>query len=316
MKVVFHYDAGPALAASLDTLKAQDLDVRAVSESDRDGFTAALADCEVLWHVLEPVTAEHIRGAPSLRLIQKIGVGVNTIDLDAARAAGVAVCNMPGTNSQAVAEMTLLLMLAALRRASLFDSKTRRGEGWDWSPEVQDSLGEVNGKVVGLIGYGEVPVRLTPVLKAMGARVLYTATAPKASADAEWRELDDLLREADIVSVHIPLTEATDRLLDADAFAMMKPGAVFVNTARGGVVDQRALIDALDSRQVRAAGLDVFAQEPVPADEPLLARDDVTLAPHISWLTMETLERSIAVAVENCRRLRDGEDLLHCVVPA
>ncbi len=314
MKVVFHYDAGPGLAASLKGLAEQGLDVSVVPVADREGFARAMRECQVLWHVLEPVTGQHIRNAPKLKLIQKIGVGVNTIDLGAAKEQDVAVCNMPGTNSQAVAEMTLLLMLAALRQASLFDRETRRGAGWNIPPKVQDTLGEICGKVVGFIGYGEIPRRLTPVLMAMGAQVLYTATSPKQTKDAKWRALDEILGESDIISLHIPLTEATANLIDAGAFQKMKPGAVLVNTARGGVVDQRALTEALTTGTLSAAGLDVFAEEPIPADDPLLQRDNVTLAPHVSWLTLETLERSIAVAVENCRRLQAGKDLLHCVV--
>jgi phosphoglycerate dehydrogenase-like enzyme len=168
--------------------------------------------------------------------------------------------------------------------------------------------------VVGFVGFGEVPNRLTPVLKAMGARVLYTATSPKETKDAEWRELNEILRESDIISLHIPLTDSTANLIDANAFQKMKPGAVLVNTARGGLVDQRALIEALTVGRLRAAGLDVFAEEPISTDDPLLKLDNVTLAPHVSWLTLETLERSIAVAVENCQRLQNGKDLLNCVV--
>ena len=313
MKVVFHYDAGPRFAADLQGLADRGLEVEVVPVADRAAFARALPGCEVLWHVLEPVTAAHIAAAPRLRLIQKIGVGVNTIDLASAEAAGVTVCNMPGTNSQAVAEMTLLLMLAALRRAADFDRRTRRGKGWSFPAAVQDSLGELAGKTVGLVGYGEVPRRLAPVLRAMSARLLYTATAPKAAAEAAWRDLDALLAESDIVTLHVPLTAETERLIDAAAIGRMKPGAVLVNTARGGLVEQPALVEALASGRLSAAGLDVFAEEPVPADEPLLRLDNVVLAPHVAWLTTETLERSVAVAVENCRRLRDGETLLHRV---
>jgi phosphoglycerate dehydrogenase-like enzyme len=151
------------------------------------------------------------------------------------------------------------------------------------------------------------------VLAALGARVLYTATARKPDAQAEWRNLDELLAESDIVSLHLPHDDATGGLMDEAAFARMKPGAVFINTARGGLVDEAALMDALVGGRLLAAGLDVFDHEPVPADSPLLALDNVVVQPHVAWLTQETLGRSLAVAMENCRRLRDGEDLLHRV---
>jgi phosphoglycerate dehydrogenase-like enzyme len=313
MKVVFHYSSGPNLSAELASLGQQGLLVEQVAVEDKPGFARAMQDCEVLWHVLEPITSEHINAAPNLKLIQKIGVGVNTIDVAAAEAQGIAVCNMPGTNSQAVAEMTLLLMLSALRQVSYFDPKTRQGTGWDFTPDIQDSLGEISGKTVGFVGFGEIPQRLAPILKAMGARIIYTATTEKKTDIGEFQGLDQVLNAADILSLHIPLTPETTNLIDASAFDKMKSGSVLVNTSRGGVVDQEALINALKFGPLRAAGLDVYAREPVLKDDALLKLDNVTLTPHIAWLTSETLKRSIGVAVENCIRLQDGKELLHQV---
>jgi phosphoglycerate dehydrogenase-like enzyme len=221
---------------------------------------------------------------------------------------------MPGTNSRAVAEMTLLLMLAALRKICWFDARTREGRGWPLPPEIQDGLGEIAGRTVGLVGYGAVPRLLAPVLGAMGAKVLYTAQSAKPDAAAEWRTLDDLLAESDVVSLHVSLTEKTQGLIGAQALARMKPGAILVNTARGALVDERLLADALRSGRLGAAGLDVFAEEPAGRDNPLFSLPNVVLAPHAAWLTMETLERSLAVAIENCRRLRAGTPLRHRVV--
>jgi phosphoglycerate dehydrogenase-like enzyme len=254
-----------------------------------------------------------IEAAPRLRLIQKIGVGVNTIDLEAAKARGVAVCNLPGTNTRAVAEQTLLLMLAALRRLPTFDRATRAGDGWSLDPAIQDRLGELGGRTVGLVGYGAVPRALAPVLLALGCRLLYAARSMKPDALAEHRSLDALLGEADIVSLHLPLTPETERLIDEAALARMKPGAVLVNTARGGLVDQAALNQALRDGRLGAAGLDVFAHEPVDPSEPLFRLDNVVLAPHVAWLTTGTFERSLDLAAENCRRLASGRELLHRV---
>ena len=314
MKVVFQYDAGPGLRRRLEALAAEGFEVTPCEETDQTRFRALLADAEVLWHILMPITAEVIAAAPKLRFIQKVGVGVNTIDLAAASARGIAVCNMPGTNSRAVAEMTLLLMLAALRKICWFDRKTREGRGWPLPPGIQDDLGEIAGRTVGLVGYGAVPRLLAPVLRAMGAKVLYTARTAKPDAVAEWRTLDDLLAESDVVSLHAALSEKTEGLIGAQALARMKPGAVLVNTARGALVDEPALAAALRSGRLGAAGLDVFAAEPAGPGHPLFALPNVVLAPHVAWLTMETLERSLAVAVENCRRLRAGTPLLHRVV--
>ncbi len=314
MRAVFHYACSQSLSAKLKALAPPWLEIRSCPESDAALLYRLLGDADVLLHVLEPATAKVMDAAPNLQLIQKIGVGVNTIDLEHAGLRGIRVCNMPGTNSRAVAEATLMLMLTTLRRTRSLDAATRSGDGWRLDPTLFDDVGEIGGRSVGLVGYGAVPTMLAPVLRALGARVFYTATGPKPGAEAEWRELPELLAESDIVSLHLPLTAETECLIDAVALARMKPGAVLINTARGGLVDQRALIEALRHRRLLAAGLDVYEQEPVPTDCPLLEMDNVVLQPHVAWLTPETLGRSLAVAMENCRRLRDGEELLHRVL--
>jgi len=310
VKVVFHYAAGPALAAHLAALPG--LDITVVAEDDEAGFAAAMHDAEVLWHALKPCTAAVIAASPRLRLIQKIGVGVNTIDLAAASARGIAVCNLPGSNSRAVAEMALLLMLACLRRLPVFDAGLRAGR-WACAPEIQDHLGELGGRTVGLIGYGDVPRALAPILAAMGCRLLYTARSEKSDAIGEYRDLNTLLAESDVVSLHVPLSAETERLIDAAALARMKPGAVLVNTARGGLVDQAALTAALRDGRLGAAGLDVFATEPADPGDSIFAFENVVVAPHVAWITDGTFARSFATASENCRRLGTGEKLLHRV---
>jgi len=314
MKAVLQYRASSGFRQRIAETVPGWLDVVIVDEADKKTFAAEMASAEILLHVLEQVTADVITNAPALKLIQKIGVGVNTIDLDAAQANDIAVCNMPGTNSRAVAEMTLMLTLAALRRVSYFDPRMRDGAGWTPDLNAFDGIGEIAGRTVGLIGYGEVARILAPILGAMSAGVLYTATSPKDDAEADWRDLPDLLSESDIVSLHLPLTPESERMIDAPAFASMKTGSVLVNTARGGLVDETALYDALKSGHLRAAGLDTFRLEPTPADNPLFELDNVVLMPHIAWLTPETLDRSLGMAFENCRRLRDGEDMLFRVI--
>ena len=314
MKAILQYRASSGFRQRIWDTVPDWLDVVVVDEADKETFAAEMTDAEVLLHVLEQVTADVITNAPALKLIQKIGVGVNTIDLDTARTNDVAVCNMPGTNSRAVAEMTLMLMLAALRRVSYFDPRMRDGEGWTAELNAFDGIGEINGRTVGLIGYGEVARILAPILTTMGADVLYTATSRKADAEAHWRDLPDLLAASDMVSLHLPLAPDTERMIDAAAIASMKRGSVLVNTARGGLVDETALFDALKSGHLRAAGLDTVAVEPAPAGNPLFNLDNVVVMPHIAWLTPETLDRSLGVAFENCRRLRDGEDMLFRVI--
>ncbi len=312
MKVMLHYRASPGFRAALAEAFADD-EMIFVDEANDTAFREALRTTEAILHVLRPLSAADIESAPRLKLIQKIGVGVNTIDLEAAKRHGVAVCNMPGTNSAAVAEMTLMLMLAALRRTSYFDPLMRAGDGWRPETAEFDRVGEIAGRTIGLVGFGAVPQRLAPVLSALGAKVVYTARAPKASVAYRYMTLEALLRRADIVSLHCPATPETRGMISRTAIASMKNGAVVVNTARGELIDEAALVEALKSGKLAAAGLDVFAREPVAPDNPLLALCNVVVTPHVAWLTPETLARSISVARENCRRVERGEPLLHRV---
>ena len=298
MKVVFRFDGSQALRSRVAALG-----VELCAESDGRDFERLLPEMEVLWHVLKPVSAQDIARAGKLRLIQKIGSGVNTIDVEAAKRRGIAVCNLPGTNSRAVAEMALLLMLACLRRLpELHLSVINRK--WNDAWALQDHLGELAGRTVGLLGYGAVPRMLAPMLGAMGARVLYW------SRSASNADRDTLVSSSDIVSLHLPLTPETRGFLDP---RRMKRGAILINTARGGLVDQDLLTECLKNGSLAAAGLDVFSEEPPSSDLPLLSLPNVVCAPHLAWLTRETLERSLAAAAENVRRLAAGEPLLNRV---
>jgi phosphoglycerate dehydrogenase-like enzyme len=314
MKAVLQYRATPGFRGQISALESDWLRVAIVDETDKSTFAREMEDAEVLLHVLEPVKAATIEQAPRLRLIQKLGIGVDTIDLDAARLRGIAVCNMPGTNTRAVAELALLLMLATLRRLAQLDAETRAGQGWTLDSGLLDNLGELGDRTVGLVGFGAVGKCLMPMLQGVGARVIYTDVAEAAGATATFVPLAELLATADIVSLHVPLTPATARMMDEKAFATMKPGAILVNTARGGLVDYRALHHALASGRLRGAGLDVFDAEPADPSQPLFQLRNVVVTPHLAWFTAETLSRSLGVFAENCRRLRDGEPLLNRVV--
>ena len=313
MRVLFRFGCAPWLLDWLRELEDDGLKVWTCDEADDRLYGEMMAEAQVLWHVLRPVTAAAIAAAPHMRLIQKIGVGVNTIDIEAARARGIAVCNMPGTNTAAVAELALSLMLACLRRLVRFNSAVRSGDGWSWPVDWQGGLGEIGGRTVGLVGFGAVPQRLAPILAAMGAEVIFWNRTPRPDAGFEQVDKAALLSRADIVSLHLPLIPETRDWLDAQAVAALKRGAVVINVARGGLLDEVALAAALRDGRVLAAGLDVFAREPVLAEDPMLAVDNVVLTPHVAWLTRDTLERSLAVAVENVHRLETGQELLHRV---
>jgi phosphoglycerate dehydrogenase-like enzyme len=309
MKALLHFAASARLREQLARIAQPRIVV--VAEDDEASFEREIRDADVLLHVLKPVTAAMIARAPRLKLIQKIGVGVNTIDRAAARDAGIAVANMPGTNTPAVAEHTLMLMLAALRRIASFDPAMRAGQGWRLSPDAAEALGEINGSTIGLVGFGAVPQRLAPALTALGAHVQFWSRTPRSSPLATAVPLDELLTTSDVVSLHVPLADDTRRLLDREAIAKLKRGAVVVNTARGELIDSAALVAALQEGRVGAAGLDVFENEPNPDLELLSAQAAVVMSPHVAWLTPQTFDRSLSVIIENCRRVENGISPLH-----
>jgi len=313
LRVLAHFTPGEKVLEYL-ARETDWLDIRYCAEDDGDTFYRELPDADVIWHVLRPISGDDLEKAPRLRLVHKMGAGVNTIDVDTATRLGIAVANMPGANAPSVAEGAVLLMLAALRRLPELDRATREGRGWPSDPSLGETVRDIGSCTVGLIGYGNIAKSVERIVMAMGtppSRVLHTST--RDDGHPAWRPLPDLLAASDIVSLHLPLTERTAGMLDRAALAQMKPDAVLVNTSRGAVVDEVALVDALRSGRLAGAGLDVFAEEPIPPDNPLLRLDNVVLTPHVTWYTVDTMRRYLAEAVANCRRIRDGQPLANVV---
>jgi phosphoglycerate dehydrogenase-like enzyme len=310
LRVLAHFVPGDKV---LDFLAAEAdwLDIRWCAADDDAGFYRELPEAEVIWHVLRPLSGGDLRRGERLRLVHKLGAGVNTIDVATATSCGIAVANMPGANAPSVAEGTVLLMLAALRRLPALDRATRQGRGWPLDPELGETVRDIGGCTVGLVGYGNIAKRVGEIVEAMGATVVHTST--RDDGDPGWRRLPQLLAESDIVSLHLPLTADTHHLLNRDAIALMKPSAVLVNTSRGPIVDEDALVGALRDRRLAAAGLDVFEVEPVASDSALFDLDNVVLTPHVTWYTADTMRRYLVEAVANCRRLRDGGPLANVV---
>ena len=310
VRVLAHFLPGESVLGIVEP-ESDWLDIRWCHEDDDETLHRELAWADAVWHVLRPLSGADLRRGTRLRLVHKLGTGVNTIDVDAATASGIAVANMPGANAPSAAEGTVLLMLAAMRRLVELDSATRAGEGWPTDPTLGETVRDIGECTVGLVGYGNIARRVERIVTAMGADVLHTSTADDGTPS--WRPLAELLAASDIVSLHLPLTSASEQLIDRSALTLMKSGAVLVNTSRGGVVDETALVDALRCGRLAAAGLDVFAVEPVVATNPLLALDNVVVTPHVVWYTQDTMRRYLDHAVDNCRRLRDGRDLIDVV---
>ncbi|WP_231575457.1 2-hydroxyacid dehydrogenase [Mycolicibacterium llatzerense] len=311
VRVLAHFTPGPRVTDFLGPLHDL-IDVRFCAADDDATFYRELPVADVLWHVLRPVSSDDLKQGRRLKLVHKMGAGVNTIDVEAATRLGIAVANMPGANAPSVAEGAVMLMLAALRRLPELDRATRAGDGWPTDPTLGETVRDLGSCTVGLIGYGNIAKRVETIVTAMGATVVHTNTRG-AQGHPGWRTLAELLATSDVVSLHLPLTEHTEGLLDADALAGMKPGAVLVNTSRGAVIDEAALVSALRGGPLQAAGLDVFATEPVDPGNPLLTLDNVVVSPHVTWYTADTMRRYLEEAVANCERLAAGHQLANVV---
>jgi len=246
---------------------------------------------------------------PSLRIVANYGVGYDGVDVEACARRGVAVANTPGVLDAATADLAFGLLLAAQRRIVEGDRYVRDGRwGTDWAEAVLLAE-EVSGATLGVVGLGRIGSAVARRARAFDMRVLYTRRSP----DPESMALDDLLAEADVVSLHLPLTEETHGLIDARRLALMRDGACLVNTARGAIVDEEALVRELVSGRLRA-GLDVFAHEPsVPRE--LLDLPNVVLTPHIGSGTRATREAMTRVLVDNVLALRDGREPPNRVYP-
>jgi phosphoglycerate dehydrogenase-like enzyme len=256
-------------------------------------------------HVLLPsntrIGAEVMAASASLRLIQQPAVGVEGIDLVAARARGIPVCNAPGSNSAALAEAALLLILALARKLPEAQRVFRE-------PRIGVPLGvELEGKRLGVVGMGRSGTRLAQAAQALGMEVEGLTSRSGRPA------LHSLLEWADVISLHCPLTPETRGLLGPTEFARMKPGAFLINCARGGMIDRPAFEAALESGRLGGAGLDVFWEEPWDPTDPLFRRENVVTLPHIGGSTVEVFSRVADLVVENIRRLLEGQPLLHQV---
>lgn len=310
VRVLAHFLPGD-MVRDIVAAEADWLDIRWCHEEDDRTLHESLPWADVVWHVLRPLSGADLRRGTRLRLVHKLGAGVNTIDVQTAEELGIAVANMPGANAPSAAEGTVLLMLAAMRRLLELDRATRAGRGWPTDTSLGETIRDIGSCIVGLVGYGNIARRVEQIVAAMGARVLHTSTRDDGTPG--WRPLPELLTDSDIVSLHLPLTEQSIGLIDRAALDRMKPTALLINTSRGAILDEDALTEALRDGRLAAAGLDVFTTEPVEPDNPLLRLDNVVLSPHVVWFTRDTMGRYLAQAIDNCRRLRDGKELVNVV---
>lgn len=272
--------------------------------------------------VTDRIDAALLAAAPRLRVVSNLAVGVDNIDLEAATRAGVAVGHTPGVLTEATADLAFALMLAAARRIAEGDRQVRAGKWKTWGPRVL--LGpEVFGATLGIVGWGAIGRAVARRAAGFQMRVLYATRAPssrahegKTNGDARRVTMKRLLAESDFVSLHVPLTAATRHLIGAPEFRRMKRGAILINTARGGVIDQHALASALKSGRLGGAALDVTDPEPIRRDDPLLRLENVVITPHIGSASYAARQRMAALAVENMLAVFDGKKPPMCANPS
>jgi phosphoglycerate dehydrogenase-like enzyme len=264
-----------------------------------------------------PYGTTFLERAPGLRVIARSGIGFDNIDVAAATARGIAVCNAPDGPTVSTAEHAVALLLAVAKR--LEPSQRALREGRTSGYYARHPGIELDGKVLGLVGFGRIARRVARIAQGLGMEVVTVDPfLDPSTVPADVRRLDsleELLPQVDAISVHVPLTAASAGMFDAARFAAMRRGALFINTARGGLVDQEALLAALESGQLAGAGLDVTAPEPLPADHPLLGRDDVVVTPHVASATAEGKERILRIAFSEALAVIDGRRPDHLVNP-
>lgn len=265
-----------------------------------------------------PITAEDLDAAPKLKMVQHQGVGHERIDKAALKARGIPLALCPAGTTVGVAEHTMLLILAVYKRLVVADTKLREGTWLQWG--LRSTSHELAGKTLGLVGFGRIAQAVAQRAHAFETQILYhDPYLPKRPPAANgWNAgavlLPELLRQSDIVSLHVPTTDETRRFMSTSKFEQMKPSAILINTSRGAVVDEPALIKALGGGVIAGAGLDVFEQEPIRPDNPLLKMDNVVLTPHIAAGTVDALRQKMHSVFANLQRFARGEPIHDRVV--
>jgi D-3-phosphoglycerate dehydrogenase len=279
----------PELAARAD------LDYHDTLPGTEDRLIERIGEAEAVINIRSSVkfTARVFAACPTVRVLSIWGTGTDHVDLAAAARHGVTVANTPGVSAISIAEHTLTLLLAVARRIPQMDGAMRRGE-WPRGQFVQ-----LHGKTCGIVGLGAVGREFARLSTGFGMRTIAWTMHPKPLPGVELVELDELYRTSDVVSLHLRLSDDTRGFLGAREFALMKPSAMLINTARGAIVDEPALVEALSAGRIAGAGLDVFTTEPLPAGHPLSALPNVVMTPHCAGITPEALEAGLRMAVEN-----------------
>jgi glyoxylate reductase len=295
------------------------VDVHKFSE---DKLTAEFTDADIVlgdYTGITPITRAAVKAAKKLKLIQQPSVGYNHIDINACKEFGIPVANTPGANDIGVAEHTIMLALASLKNLPYYNAGTHRGE-WLFTEAQRTGIFELNAKIYGLLGMGHTARAVAERLIPFGVKLLYYDIVRLSAEDekkyhAAYTPMEEILKTADVVSLHLPLTVETTKIIDAAKLALMKSTAVLINVGRGALVDEEALAEALRDKKIAFAAVDVFTEEPPPANHPLFGLENVILTPHLAGSTRESGMRMINMSLDNLGRVMKGEKPLWVLNP-
>lgn len=302
----------PEVQAEIVDLAGKDFQVRFAATTDLAEQIDLVSNCDFLLIGPEPVRANLIERMGRVRLIQKWGIGVDKVDLEAVKRMGIPLAIAAGSNAAPVAELTLALMLAVNRRMIYADRAARDGK-WPRG-EMRNTCLQLDGQTIGLLGFGAIARMTARRLAGFDVKIIYHSNRradeeTERSLRAQKVSLDELLAQSDVLSIHVPENAVTRHMIDAAAIAKMKRSAIIVNTARGGVIDEKAMHEALASGRLRGAGLDVYESEPPAADNPLFKLDNVVVMPHSGGGVFNNVRKVMGHSLDNIRKVLAGQPL-------
>lgn len=272
-----------------------------------------IGDAEIVLTNKTPLNRSVITKAPNLKYIGVTATGYNVIDTAAARAANIPVTNIPTYGTDAVAQFTFALLLEITSQVGLHNKLVHEGR-WSSNPDFTfwaKPLIELQGKTMGLIGFGSIAQKVAEIAHAFSMKVIFYNHRPKTNLPDYVKQvsLDELYQQADIISLHVPQAPETTEMIDREAITKMKDGVLLLNTARGGLINEQDVADALNNGKIGAAGVDVATKEPIPTNSPLLTAKNCYITPHIAWAPRETRDRLLGIAIDNLKAFLAGKEL-------
>ena len=286
-------------------------DVTVYDDTTKEQLSERIQDADIIVTKEMPVSAEMIQKFPeSVKLICEAGTGYNNIDLEVARKKGITVCNIPAYSTERVAHTAIMMILNLSSAMQVQMKMLACGNHDNFTRNLQVPHVEVNGKTLGVIGAGHIGRKVIQIAQALDMNILVYARTPKEDEKGIcYVSLEELLKNSDYVSMHCPLTESTKHMINKETLSIMKPSAFIINTSRGALIDEAALIEALENGMIAGAGLDVQETEPPEETNPLYTMDQVLLTPHMGWKGLETRQRLVSILADNIKQFMEGNPI-------